>query len=160
MFPQKKHLQPKRPLTPDEMLAKMENFCAYRERCPKEVQSKLREIGAVGDVAKQIFISLKEDNFFDEQRFAVAYARGKFRNNNWGKVRIRLELRMRDIAPDIVQQALEAIEEEVYEALIQQLLQKKLAQYEGSERPREKAAASLIRAGFEPELVFKELNQR
>ncbi len=145
--------------TPDEILLKMENFCAYRERCPKEVRSKLQEFGADRDIAREIFKSLQADKFFDEERFAMAFAGGKFRNNQWGKVRIRLELRMRDIAPDILEQALDAIDMEDYEAVLIKLLQKKLAQYADDEKARAKTAAYLIRTGYEPDLVFKNLNQ-
>lgn len=146
-----------KPLTPDEALAKLEHFCAYRERCPKEVRAKLAELGLKGGDAEQIFEVLREDGFFNEERFALAFAGGKFRVNHWGRVRIRLELRTRDIAPDVVQQALDSIDEQEYLKLIKQLLEKKRRQYEGDEHAREKAAASLIRAGFEQELVFRYL---
>lgn len=159
MFSRRK-IQPRdTPLSPDELLARMENFCAYRERCSKEVRNKLLELGAKGDVARQIYEALKEDKFFDEVRFAMAYAGGKFRNNNWGKVRIRLELRMREISAEIIELALGTIEMENYEAVLLKLLRKKLSQYEGDEKAREKSAASLIRTGFEPELVFRNLNK-
>ena len=146
-----------KPLTPDDAIAKLENFCAYRERCPKEVRAKLTELGMRGSDAEQIFEVLREDGFFNEERFALAYAGGKFRINHWGRVRIRQELRMRDIAPAIVQKALDAIGETEYLNLLEQLMEKKRRQYENDDRAREKAAASLIRAGFEQELVFKYL---
>ncbi len=151
--------KPKRdkPLTPDEALLKLENFCAYRERCPKEVRSKLAELGMRGEDAEQIFEVLRNDGFFNEERFALAFAGGKFRMNHWGRVRIRLELRMRDIAPDVIQQALDSIGEEEYLNLLKQLMEKKRRQYEGDAQEREKTAASLIRAGFEQELVFRYL---
>lgn len=152
-----KNKRPLKSLTPDEALAKMEHFCAYRERCPKEVRAKLAELGLRGAEAEQIFEVLHEDNFFNEERFALAFAGGKFRINHWGRVRIRLELRMRDISPTVVQQALDSIEAAEYLKLLKQLLEKKRRQYEGDEHGREKTAAALIRAGFEPELVFQYL---
>jgi regulatory protein len=148
-----------KPLTPDEALLKLENFCAYRERCPKEVRSKLAELGVRGEDAEQIFEVLHNDGFFNEERFALAFAGGKFRMNHWGRVRIRLELRMRDIAPDVIQQALDSIGKEDYLNLLKQLMEKKRRQYEGDPQAREKTAASLIRAGFEQELVFRYLWQ-
>lgn len=151
--------KPKRdkPLSPDEVLVKMEHFCAYRERCAKEVRAKLADLGMRGAEAGQIFEVLREDGFFNEARFALAFAGGKFRINHWGRIRIRQELRMRDIAPAVVQQALHSIDEEDYLKLLEQLVEKKRRQYEGDIQAREKAAASLIRAGFEQELVFKYL---
>ncbi len=159
MFARRKTPSADKSLSPDELLSRMENFCAYRERCPKEVRTKLVELGAEKTVALQVYEALKTDKYFDEQRFALAYAGGKFRNNNWGKVRIRLELRMRDISADIIQQALDIIEMDAYEAVILKLLQKKMLQFDGDEKMREKSAASLIRSGFEPDLVFRILNK-
>ena len=149
--------RPAKPLTPDAALARMEHFCAYRERCPKEVRAKLAELGMRGADAEQIFLALREDGFFDEERFATAYAGGKFRVNHWGRVRIRQELRMRDIAPAIIQKALDSIDEAAYLELLEQLMDKKRRQYEKDGQSREKMAAALIRAGFEQELVFKYL---
>lgn len=159
MFTKKKKSQRTTPLSADEIRTKLENFCAYRERCPKEVRLKLAELGATSEIATSVLESLLQDKFFDETRFAYAFASGKFRYNHWGKVRIRLELRQREIAPDTIQQAIEAIDEAEYDTLIGQLLQRKLAQYAEDEKGREKSAASLIRSGFEPELVFKKLNK-
>ena len=144
-------------LSPDEAMMRMENFCAYRERCPKEVRTKLTELGMRGQDAAQIFEVLRDDGFFNEERFALAFASGKFRMNHWGRVRIRMELKMRDIDPALIAQALDAIDEGEYLRVLQQLLDKKRRQYEGDPQSREKTAAALIRTGFEPELVFRYL---
>lgn len=146
---------PSKQPTTDEALAKLEYFCAYRERCPKEVRTKLSELGVRGEQAEQIFHVLQEDGFFNEERFAMAFAGGKFRVNHWGRVRIRIELRMRSIAPDLIEQAIDSIDETAYLELLQQLLEKKKEYYAGQEQARDKTAAALIRAGFEPELVFR-----
>lgn len=156
-MPSFKSKRPDKALTPDEALAQLEQYCAYRERCPKEVRGKLAELGMRGREAEQIFEVLHNDGFFNEERFALAFAGGKFRMNHWGRVRIRLELRMRGIAPDLIQRALASIDEEAYLALLKQLLEKKRRQYESDDHLREKTAAALIRSGFEPELVFQYL---
>ena len=145
----------KRPLTPDEALQKLERFCAYRERCPKEVRSKLAEFGLSRSDAEQIFEVLQEDKFFNEQRFAMAFAGGKFRYNSWGRVRIRQELRMRDIAAPLIEEALESIDQAEYESLVKKLIDKTRQQYASDDNAREKTAAALIWAGFEMELVFR-----
>ncbi|MCC6463096.1 MAG: RecX family transcriptional regulator [Saprospiraceae bacterium] len=146
-------------LTPDEALVKLEHFCAYRERCPQEVRRKLAELGMHGETAEQIYQVLESDGFFNEVRFAEAYAGGKFRINQWGRVRIRLELQQRAIAPAVVRQALAAIDESEYLQTLQQLLEKKRQQIgaEAGPQDRAKIAAALIRSGFEPELVFRYL---
>ena len=149
--------KPAQPLTVDEALPKLENFCAYRERCPKEVRQRLTELGIRGEDADQILHVLQEDGFYNEERFALAFAGGKFRMNHWGRVRIRMELRMRDIQPELVQQALNALDQEEYERILQEQLDKKRQHYAGDPQAREKTASAMIRTGFEPELVFRYL---
>lgn len=160
---QKKKTAPEdtRPLTPDEALAKIEQFCVYRERSPREVADKLRELGQTGEVAEQIFGLLRDEGFFNEERFAHAFAGGKFRINHWGKVKIRLELRARGIPPSLVEEALAAIPDEDYLAVFQKLMEQKRAQLarETPAKRRQKLAAYLIQAGFEQELVFEELKK-
>ena len=156
-MPSFKPNRPDKPISPDEALAKLEHFCAYRERCLKEVRTKLAGLGIRGRDAEQIIEVLQGDGFFNDERFAIAFAGGKFRMNHWGRVRIRLELQMRGIEPYLIQRALDSIEEEEYVNVLKQLSEKKRRQYEGEERAREKTAAALVRAGFEPELVFQYL---
>ncbi|MEZ4891518.1 MAG: RecX family transcriptional regulator [Saprospiraceae bacterium] len=95
--------------------------------------------------------------FLMKNGLPLAYAVENFRVNNWGKVRIRLELKMREIDPDLIEEALDSIEMEDYEATLSKLIERKLSQYANDPKAREKSAASLIRAGFEPALVFKML---
>jgi regulatory protein len=143
------------PLTADEALAKMEHFCAYRERCPQEVQQKIRELRLSRELGDQIYQLLESEGFFDEQRFTEVFVRSKFNGNQWGRVRLRQELQQRQIRPDLIERALEEqINESVYEELIHTLIQKKLRQWEGDPQARQKAAAAVIRSGFEVGLVF------
>ncbi|MFN0015870.1 MAG: regulatory protein RecX, partial [Saprospiraceae bacterium] len=143
------------PITPDEALARMENFCAYRERCPQEVRRKMAELEITEETARQVWQVLEADGYVDEERFARAFAGGKFRINQWGRVRIRLELRQRGIAPAVIEQALAEIDEEAYLAVLKSLLEKRQLYYSGDPNSWAKSAAALVRAGFEPELVFR-----
>ena len=149
--------QPDSPLTPDEALRKLESFCAYRDRTGAEVRTRLTELGVQGETAEQIFKLLHEEGFFDETRFARAYVRGKLNSNHWGRVRIRIELKRKGIDPETIRQVMaEEIDEDEYTALAQRLLAKKRLSYQGDDPlAAQKATASLIRAGFEPELIFR-----
>ncbi|MCB0533271.1 MAG: RecX family transcriptional regulator [Lewinellaceae bacterium] len=146
-------------LTPDEALVKMENYCAYRERCWQEVDQKIKTLGITSEIAGEIRRVLQEDGYVDDARFARAFAGGKFRVNRWGRVRIRLELQRRGISPGDIESALEDIDEQEYRLVLQERLMKKRVQYQADTDPqgRAKAAAALIRSGFEPELVFRHL---
>lgn len=144
------------PIDPRTAQDRLERFCAFRERSPKEVRQKIAELGLKDDAADQLFDYLQEERFFNEERFAHAFAGGKFRGNHWGRVRIRMELQhTHGIRKALIEEALDALPEAEYRATLQGLLQKKRAQYSADDpNARQKTAASAIRAGFEPELVF------
>lgn len=154
-----KSKQSEQAITPDEALAKLEYFCAYRERCPQEVRRKMTELGIHGETAEQIYTVLETDGFFNEARFATAFAGGKFRVNQWGRIRIRLELQRRGIAPRLIREALETIEEEEYLNVLKRLIEKRREQGPAAmdAAAKAKTATALIRSGFEPELVFQYL---
>ncbi|MFZ4634365.1 MAG: regulatory protein RecX [Saprospiraceae bacterium] len=148
--------KPEKPLTPDEALLALERYCAYRERSPHEVRQKLKALGQSGDTAEQLYHVLETDNYFNEQRYAEAYAGGKFRINHWGRVRIRMGLQQQHIGNATIETALACIESTEYETVLQQLLQRKLAQWAHEDLPtaKHKTIQGLIRQGFEPELIF------
>ena len=145
-------------LTPDEILQRAEQFCAFRERSPQEVRDKLKSLGARGAVAEQIYSVLEGDGYFNEVRFAELFAGGKFRVNRWGRVRIRQALYKHRLSETVIENALEAvIDEQQYLAVLQHLADQKRAQLGDDPQARQKTAAYLIRAGYEPELVFSYL---
>ena len=68
-----------------EAQAKLESYCAYQERCHKEVNQKLRDMKMIPEAIEVIKLHLLEHNFLNETRFAQAFARGKF---NHKKIRL------------------------------------------------------------------------
>ena len=87
----------------------MEYYCAYQERCHKEVVKKLQELGMINMAINTIVSKLIEDNYLNETRFAQSYVRGKFRIKKWGKIRIRKELKARDLSDYNIKKGLEEI---------------------------------------------------
>jgi regulatory protein len=148
------------PLTPDEILSRMERFCAWQERAPAEVYKKLNELGAAGETAGMILGILRDDGYFDEQRFASTYARGKLRMNNWGKIKIRLALRAKGISPEVISQALSNLDETEYLEILGAVIRKKKASCKDSADSRHKTVEAALRMGFEPELVFSEVKNQ
>jgi regulatory protein len=139
-------------------LQKLQAYCAYQERCHQEVISKLYELGYRGDAADEIIAKLIGDNFLNEERFAIAYARGKYRIKQWGKVRIRQELKMRHIPDYSIRKAMTAIDTEgLYLETLKNVIRLKSKDYEGDSQKKEKLAAHAMRRGFEPDLVWETL---
>lgn len=106
-------------------IQKLESFCAFRERCSSEIVSKLKELGADDDKIEIVSVHLHENNFFDDARFAYAFARGKHRLKKWGKEKIIRELKHRQINNDLIQEAVKGIEVDGYDDVLYTLLQKK-----------------------------------
>lgn len=138
----------------------MERFCAFRERSPLEVRRKLSFFEQPETVNEQIILYLEEEGYFSEQRFAEAFAGGKFRVNRWGRVRIRLHLKQHQIGALWIDRALSEISESAYRATLQELAERKWADLDATNAERAlKVGAYLIQKGFEPFLVYELLEK-
>jgi len=138
-------------------LRKIQQFCAYQERCHAEVREKLYALGAPTDEVDEAMASLVEEDYLNEERFAISYAGGKFRINHWGKTKIRLELRRKHVSDYCIRRALAEIPEEDYRETLLELLRKKAAESRTADAPpsqrREKLVAYAVQKGFEAELA-------
>ncbi len=108
-----------------DAIAKLQRYCAYQERCHQEVRTKLLKLQVYGEDLEYVIASLISDDFLNESRFAEAYARGKFKINRWGKVKIRLQLKARKVSDFDIKQALSAIDDESYRTTLSRLLERK-----------------------------------
>ncbi|NQZ44197.1 MAG: RecX family transcriptional regulator [Flavobacteriaceae bacterium] len=142
-----------------EATRKMERFCAYQERCHKEVVQKLKDMRMIPQAIDQIIAHLIEANFLNEERFAKSFARGKFNQKKWGKTRIVRELRMREISRFNINSALAEITDEAYRATFDELAEKKAAQIEATDlmKKRRKLADYLLYRGWESDLVYQKV---
>ena len=84
---------PSKTYTVDEAQKVLENYCAYQERCHKDVKSKLKEMKMIPEAIDNILVHLIEQKYLNEERFAKAFVRGKFRIKKWGKSRLVRELK-------------------------------------------------------------------
>jgi regulatory protein len=144
-----------------ELLLKAERFCAYQERCSYEVKQKLRELGADETEIEKIIVSLQEDDFQNDERFALLFASGKFRIKRWGKNKIRAELRMKKIPDAFIKKGLDAINKEEYIKTIEHLIKKKEREVKSknAKDKNQKIGMFLLSKGFESELIWKSLKQ-
>lgn len=146
-------------LSREELLVKMEGWCAAEERCSADIRRKLREMG--GSPADVAFIlqNLVSEGFLDEERYARAFVRGKFNSRRWGRRRLEAELRQRQIGAVVIHQALEEISEADYMVALTHLAkQKGLQEAETDFHSRRKLFAYLMQKGYEPGLISKVLN--
>ncbi|MDC0162734.1 RecX family transcriptional regulator [Flavobacteriaceae bacterium] len=139
---------------------KIEHYCAYQERCHLEVTNKLNKLGVFGDELDEYVCYLIDENFLSETRFSEAYVRGKFNNNNWGKVKISRELKLRNISDWNISNALSQINSEDYINKLRKLCLKLVELNDKSEfELKNKVVKNLSYKGWEVDLVIKTLNQ-
>ena len=153
--------QRKKRLTPAEALAKIYRYCAYQERSHQEVKKKLYDFGLTTDEVDQIVSKLITEGFVNEERFAKAYAGGKFRTKKWGRVKIENELNALGLSTRCINTGMKEIDHEDYQNTLQQLLDKKnnlLSEPDHFVR-RDKLAKFAISRGFEPDLVWKTIKE-
>jgi regulatory protein len=151
----------KKSFTVEQIKHKIENYCVYQDRCHKEVERKMKEYNLIPEAKELILLSLMQDNFLNEERFAKSFARGKFRIKSWGKQRIVRELKFRDISAYNIKTALKEIEEEEYIKTIYRITENRnnLTSETNTYKRKKKLIDFLMRKGFENELIFKTVNE-
>ena len=140
-----------------EARRKIERYCTYQERCHIEVEKKLLEMGMIPLVREELIIALIEANYLNESRFAQSFARGKFRNKKWGKVRIQRELKARKITDYNIKLGLKEISESDYNTTFWALFEKKKAALSSFSLPvqKKKLFDYLAYRGWETEKIFE-----
>ena len=143
--------------TVKEATLKLMQYCAYRDRSHKEVEEKLREMRMIPEACEQIIIKLMQEDFLNEERFARSFVRGKFRIKKWGRIKIKQELKSRQISSPIIKLALTEIKEEDYQETLYQIAEKKLALIKETNafKKRKKLTDHLLRKGYETTLVYE-----
>ncbi len=149
-------------LTPTQARKKLEWYCAYQERCHSEVKEKLYGYGLFPNEVDQIVAYLITENFLNEERFAEAYASGKFRIKNWGKNKIKQGLKQRHISDYCIKKALNSIDGDEYYEVLKKVAEKKskslkevkgLSKSQKEYQKKMKLIQYLLSRGFESDLV-------
>ena len=143
-------------------LMKLQKYCAYQDRCHQEVKQKLYDLKIYGDDQDEIMASLVSEGFLNEERYARSYARGKFRINRWGRMKIKQSLKQKQVSEYCITAGLREISDEEYEEVIRELIDKLAGQYGDPSEPmaRNKIFQALVRKGFETWLVANHLGEQ
>lgn len=145
----------KKQLTPEQALQKLKHYCGYQERCHSEVRQKLYDLGVWKKDHDEIIAALIEEGYLNEERFAIAFAGGKFRMKQWGRIKIKYELKQKQVSDYSIRKALKQIGEEDYIVVLNKLATEKYASLKGEQYlvRKKKTIDYLMQRGFEIELV-------
>jgi len=147
----------KKYLTKEQALQKLKQYCAYQERSHKEVEQKLWDLGVRRAEHQEIIATLIEENYLNEERFAIAFAGGKFRMNEWGRKKIFYALKEKGVSEYNIKKAMKEIDEEGYEKTLRHLAEKKYNQLKGDQYlvRKKKTVDYLLQKGYEQEFVSR-----
>ena len=142
-------------LTKEQALQKLKQYCAYQERCHREVKEKLYALGVWKRDHDEIIATLIEENYLNEERFAIAYAGGKFRIKGWGRVKIKYELKQKRVSEYCIKKALKQIDESNYIDKLTKLAIEKYQSLKGEQYliRKKKTIDYLVGRGFELDLI-------
>ena len=145
----------KKYITKEQAFQKLKQYCAYQERCHYEVEQKLWELGSYRSDHNEIISKLIEEDFLNEERFAKAFAGGKFRMKEWGRKKIYFALKDKKVSEYSIKKGLKEIDEESYLNTLHTLALKKYASLKGDQYlvRKKKTIDYLLAKGYEPELI-------
>jgi len=147
----------KKSLSSAEAFSRILKYCAYQERSHSEVKTKLFSFGLHTNEVDELLSRLITEGFVNEERFAKAFAGGKFRMQKWGRVKIENELNAHGLSGNCIKRGMKEIPDDDYQKTLHELLKKKNKLVSESDpfKKRNKLAQFAIGRGFEPELVWR-----
>ena len=137
---------------------KIKHYCAYQERSHMEARDKLYGFGLYKNEVETLLSQLIEENYLNEERYAIAFAGGKFRMKQWGRIKIKYELQQKRVSAYCIKKSLQAISEDDYQATLKKLAQAKLATLKSEKNifvKRTKLRNYLMQKGYEPNLIME-----
>ena len=142
--------------TPEQALIKIRDWCAYQERCQQEARNKLYDYGLKTDDVENIIAQLVNENFINEERFAIAFAGGKFRIKKWGKVKIKQELKAKRVSDYCIKKGLAVIDSTEYINTLKKVLALKAKSITEKNflKKKHKLVRYALSKGYEQDIVF------
>lgn len=144
-----------------EAKAKAMAYCAYQERSQQEVRDKLYEYGLHSDEVERLIADLIGENFVNEERFAKAYAGGKFRIKQWGRHKIQQGLKQHRISDYCIRKGMAELDPDEYYSTLQNLIRKKKDSLKEKDlfTLKSKLARYALGKGYEQDLIWEAINE-
>ena len=151
----------KKTYTAQEATKKLEHYCAYQERCHQEVRKKLEGMRMIPGAIDVIIVHLLKHNFLNEERFAKTFVSGKLKIKKWGKRRLTLELKKKDISKTNISQALSEIDDKEYVEIFNDLAEKRYLSLKETNKYKKKKKLTdyLLYRGWDSFLVYDKVNE-
>ena len=139
------------------LLNKARKYCSYQERCLADVKAKLKEWNAADRTVEKIIQSLEKEDYINEERYAIAFALGKLRNNKWGRNKIFYAMTRKRIPEIYIQMGMNEIDEEEYINILRSVLQSKKIDEKDEFKRNSKLVKYAVQKGYQASLAWKVL---
>jgi len=145
----------KKEYTLEELLHKAASYCSISEHCISEVEDKLNAWCIECDDKAKIINRLIDEDFINEKRYCAYFVKDKFRFNKWGKVKISYALKQKGLSDELINAALQTIDEGEYDEMLAALLKTKLTglKYEFEYEKQGKLFRFAQSRGFESDVI-------
>jgi regulatory protein len=137
-------------------------YCQYQERCHAEVRNKLYDLGCRTTEVEEHISDLIEKGILNEERYAKAYARGKFRMKQWGRIKIIQQLRLKKVTDYCIKKGLSEIDADEYTGVLKKLVERKWSELAGEKNPgvrKMKVFRYVAQKGYESDMINDTINE-
>jgi|ERR1035441_7812474 regulatory protein len=144
-------------ITPEKALESARSYCAFQERCHSELKDKLYSWNLHKKDVEEIIAKMITEGFLNEERFAIAFAGGKFRIKKWGKEKIRQALKTKYVSDYSINKALGLLDEKDIKKTIKEIIARKSTQIKEpvAWKKKYKIAQYLLSRGFDKDMIWE-----
>lgn len=144
-------------ISPENALMRLASLCAQSEQAESDLRAKLTKWGISASDANKIISRLIADKYIDENRYAKAFVRDRFRFAGWGKIKIAFTLKQKGFNESVIAEALSEISDEEYSSALLSAMKSKAKSVKNKEPMQARASIARFAAsrGYEPALIFK-----
>ena len=110
----------------EKVLDRMRNLCSRREYCRADIMKKaMSALEGDREKAEKVIEILVTEKYIDELRYASAFARDKSSISGWGETKIRYMLSSKGVPREVIDKALEEIDESKALTRLEKLMENK-----------------------------------
>ncbi|MBK5195746.1 MAG: RecX family transcriptional regulator [Proteiniphilum sp.] len=147
--------KPGKMISEDQAFSRMARICSQKEYCSYDMRRKLKRMNFPDQTVEKIIGRLKKEKFIDEDRFARSFIHDKLRFNKWGKRKIEISLRQKQLPADLIADAFSQFSDASLSESLLPLLEKKRRTIKG--RSEYEKNGKLIKYGLGRGFSIKEI---
>jgi len=147
--------KPEKKISEEQAFSRMARICSQKEYCSHDVRRKLDRLAFSDQTVNEIVVRLKKEKFIDEERFARSFIHDKLRFNKWGKKKIELSLRQKQLPAELIADAFSQFSDASLNESLLPLLKKKRGTIKG--RSEYEKNGKLIKYGLGRGFSMKEI---